>query len=26
VPIVLAYFAFAHWVFRGKTDQTGYGH
>jgi cytochrome d ubiquinol oxidase subunit II len=27
VPIVLAYFAFAYWVFRGKaTDQTGYRH
>ncbi|TYL99187.1 cytochrome d ubiquinol oxidase subunit II [Bradyrhizobium rifense] len=27
VPLILAYFAFAYWVFRGKTtDQTGYGH
>jgi cytochrome d ubiquinol oxidase subunit II len=27
VPIVLGYFGFAHWVFRGKTIAgTGYGH
>jgi cytochrome d ubiquinol oxidase subunit II len=27
VPFILAYFAFAYWVFRGKTNgQTGYGH
>jgi cytochrome d ubiquinol oxidase subunit II len=26
VPLVLAYFAFGYWVFRGKTtDQAGYG-
>jgi cytochrome bd-type quinol oxidase subunit 2 len=26
LPIILAYLAYAHWIFRGKTSsQTGYG-